>query len=152
MSGSTAAKAMVWALRGTKADVGSVLERVQRGINAVPALAKKVEKGAIIGDPHVTKRKDGSTDPLHVSGLLGKGNLKRSNRATSFHYYIETGDLVFSNSDYPTLRIAESADGADAIPAHQKASEWVWDEQYSRYRYYDGQKWVWQEGGEGSGT
>jgi len=105
------------------------------------------------GDPHVTKLKDGSTDPLHVSGLLGKGNLKRSNRATSFHFYIETGDLVFSDKKYPKLRVAEKMDGADAIPAHQKASDWVWDDAYQKYRYHDGQKWIWQEeSGEGSGT
>jgi hypothetical protein len=48
MSGSKATKAIAWALRGTKADVGSVLERVQRGINAVPALAQKVENGEIM--------------------------------------------------------------------------------------------------------
>lgn len=40
-------------------------------------------------------------------------------------------------------------------PAHvesQKASNWVWDETYERCRYYNGQEWVWQEGGEGSAT
>jgi hypothetical protein len=119
-----------------------------------PILLKAQSNNIVLysGDAHVTKRNDGSTDPLHISGLLGKGNLKRSNRATSFHYYIETGDLVFSNKNYPRLRLAGNADGADAIPAHQKASDWVWDETYLRYRYHDGQQWVWQEGGEGSGT
>jgi len=48
MSGSNATKAIAWALRGTKADVGSVIERVQRGVNAIPALAQKVEKGEIM--------------------------------------------------------------------------------------------------------
>ena len=97
------------------------------------------------GDPHITQLQDGSTDPLHVSGLLGKGNLKRSNRATSFHYYIDTGDLVFSDKQYPPLRVAENAGGPAAIPAHQKASDWVWDEAYQRYRYHDGKNWIWQE-------
>lgn len=48
MSGLKATKAIAWALRGTKADVGSVIDRVQRGINTIPALAQKVEKGEII--------------------------------------------------------------------------------------------------------
>jgi hypothetical protein len=64
---------------------------------------------------------------------------------TSFHFYVESGELVFSDKKYPTLRIAEEVDGGDAIPAHQKASNWVWDETYQRHRYYDGQKWVWEE-------
>jgi hypothetical protein len=34
--------------------------------------------------------------------------------------------------------LAGNSDGADAIPAHQKASNGVWDETYRRYRYYDG--------------
>jgi len=48
MSSSKATKAIAWAFRGTKADVGSVIDRVQRGINTIPALAQKVEKGEIM--------------------------------------------------------------------------------------------------------
>ena len=42
------------------------------------------------GDPHVTKAADGTVDPLHISGVLGKGGLKGSKRATSFHYYYDS--------------------------------------------------------------
>lgn len=84
---------------------------------------------------------------MHVSGLLGSGNLKRSNRATSFHFYIGTGDLVFSDPKYPKLRIAEDATsgGGDSIPPHQKASDWVWDDYYKKWKYHNGQEWIYQE-------
>lgn len=48
MSSSKARKAIAWALRGTTSDVESVIAKVSRGINAVPALAQKVEKGEIM--------------------------------------------------------------------------------------------------------
>jgi hypothetical protein len=90
-------------------------------------------------------------DPLHISGVLGKGNLKRSKRATSFHWYPETGDLTFSNPKYapvrldPSITVAESSSSAGQIPAHQQASDWVWDEGAQKYRYWNGFEWVWQE-------
>lgn len=106
------------------------------------------------GDPHPTKYADGTEDPIHISGVLGEGNLKGSKRATSFHYYPGTGDIRFSNSKYPPIRIgtsnaaAESSSSAQSgsqIPAHQQASDWEWDENAQKYRYWDGFKWVWQE-------
>jgi len=106
------------------------------------------------GDPHATKHADGTEDPIHISGILGHGNLKGSKRATSFHYYPDTGEVRFSNSKYPPVRIgtsnteAESSSAAHSgaqIPAHQKASEWEWDEGAQKYRYWSGVEWVWQE-------
>jgi len=88
-----------------------------------------------------------------MSGILGKGNMKQSNRATSFHYYPETGLIEFSNKAYGSYYVnqltnAESSAAAQAatqIPAHQKASDLVWDEHYKKYKYWDGTKWAWQE-------
>ncbi len=106
------------------------------------------------GNPHPTEDHEGNViDPHHLSGILGKGNLKQSNRATSFHYYPETGLIKFSNKAYGSyyanqLTNAESSAAAQAaahIPANQKASDWVCDEHYEKYRYWDGTKWVWQE-------
>jgi hypothetical protein len=106
------------------------------------------------GDPHPTKYADGTEDPIHISGVLGEGNLKGSKRATSFHYYPGTGDIRFSNSRYPPVRIgtsnaaAESSSSAQSgaqIPAHQQASDWEWDEYAQKYKYWDGTQWVWQE-------
>jgi len=108
------------------------------------------------GDPHATKYADGTEDPVHISGILGQESLKGSKRATSFHYYPETGDVRFSNSKYPSVRISTSntevassssstAQSGDQIPAHQQASDWVFDNDVQKYRYWNGVEWVWQE-------
>jgi len=163
MSASQRTKAIAWAVKGTATEeAGNAMARIARGVGTVSSLVDKVAKGeiryldssiidniwltvAFSGNSHVTKYKDGTEDPRHFSGQLGMGNLKRSNRATSFHFYPETGDLVFSNSKYPRLRISEEGDNGDAIPAHHKATDWVWDEKHQRYRYHDGQDWIWAE-------
>lgn len=68
-------------------------------------------------------------DPIHISGVLSKENLKRSKRTTSFHWYPETGDLTFSNPKYTPVRLgtvaeaSPSAQYADQIPADQQASD-----------------------------
>ena len=41
--------------------------------------------------------------------------------------------------------VTTGADGVVPIPAHQNASDRVWDETYERHRYHDGQTWVWRE-------
>ena len=106
------------------------------------------------GDPHPTQYADGTVDPNHISGVLGEGNLKGSKRATSFHYYPETGEITFSKSRYPPIRIdtsnsvAESSSSAQSgaqMPAHEQASDWVWDQYAQKYKYWDGARWVWQE-------
>jgi len=99
------------------------------------------------GDPHPTRYADGTEDPIHISGVLGRGNLKGSKRATSFHFYPGTGEIRFSNSRYPPIRVgaAAASSSSAAIPAHQQASGWEWDENAQRYRYWDGFQWVWQE-------
>jgi hypothetical protein len=55
------------------------------------------------GDPYPTRYADGTKDPIHISGVLGEGNLKGSRRVTSFHYYLETGVIRFSNPIYPPI-------------------------------------------------
>ncbi|KAI9852456.1 MAG: hypothetical protein M1824_001910 [Vezdaea acicularis] len=149
-----AANSLKWELNGTTKDVKSLLEDVEVAINKAPGLAVKVEKGVVNGDPHSTTRADGTVDPIHISGVLGIGNLKRSNRATSFHYYPDTGYTIFSNPKYAPVRLDQTLSVTDSpystqlqgqIPAHQQAPEWKWDEAAQRYKYWNGTEWIWQE-------
>jgi hypothetical protein len=101
------------------------------------------------GDPHPTKYADGTEDPIHISGILGEGNLKGSKRATSFHYYPETGDIRFSNSRYPPVRIgvsnaaAESSSSASSAQAATTTDlTWRTNGQTNRAEWWDGTKWV----------
>jgi hypothetical protein len=100
------------------------------------------------GDPHPTKYADGTEDPIHISGILGEGNLKGSKRATSFHYYPATGDIRFSNSRYPPVHIgtsnaaAESSSSASAQAATTTDLTWRTNEQTNRVEWWDGTKWV----------
>jgi hypothetical protein len=49
--------------------------------------------------------------------------------------------LEFSDPKYPKLRIAKDAiSGGDSIPAHQKASDWVWDDYYKKWKYHNGRE------------
>ncbi|KAL8861013.1 MAG: hypothetical protein Q9178_002526 [Gyalolechia marmorata] len=139
-----AAKNITWTLNGTTQDINAALTGLQQALDTVPELAQKVEKG----------RADGTVDPIHISGVLGKGNLKGSKRATSFHLYLECADLVFSNEKYQPIRVllpgtqaaqSSSTQPAAHIPAHQQASDWVWDENAQKYMYWNGFEWVLQE-------
>jgi hypothetical protein len=67
------------------------------------------------GDPHATTRADGTIDPEHISGVMGTGSLKRSQKATSFHFYPKTGELIFSNPKYPPVRL-DAPDAATETP------------------------------------
>ncbi|KAH8727588.1 hypothetical protein GQ44DRAFT_824905 [Phaeosphaeriaceae sp. PMI808] len=124
-----AAARIIWTFNGTTKNLESDVAVVEQAIGANPELAKK--------------------DPIYISGVLGEGNLKGSKRATSFHYYPETGDIKFSNSRYPPIRIgtsnttAESSSSAQSgtqIPAHEKALDWEWDESAQKYKNWDGSK------------
>lgn len=91
------------------------------------------------GDPHVTKYADGSEDPIHISGILGEGNLEGSKRATSFHYYPETGDIRFSNSRYPPVCIGTTKAQAESLTSSADLA-WRTIEQTNRSEWWDGTK------------
>ncbi|KAK0111541.1 hypothetical protein ONS95_001894 [Cadophora gregata] len=128
----TAAR-IIWTFKGTTKNLEMDVAAVEQAVLATPELAKKVKKGIVNGDPHATKYADGTEDPIHISGILGDGNLKGSRKATSFHYYPETGDVKFSNPKYPPVtgasnvaaKSSSSAQSGAQVPAHQQAPEWV---------------------------
>jgi hypothetical protein len=60
---------------------------------------------------------------LHISGRLGKGNLKQGNRETSFHYYPGTGVLSFSNQKYEQINIGPTTFLSDDKEAGDKPEE-----------------------------
>ncbi|CZT01999.1 uncharacterized protein RCO7_05482 [Rhynchosporium graminicola] len=150
-----AAARIIWTFKGTTKNLDMEVVAVEQAVVANPELSKKVKRvSSSNGDPHPTKYADGTEDPIHISGVLGEGNLKGSKRATSFHYYPETGDIRFSNSKYPPIRIgtsnaaaasSSSAQSETQLPAHQEAPDWEWDENIQKYKYWDGVKWVEQE-------
>ncbi|KAI9703412.1 MAG: hypothetical protein M1820_005884 [Bogoriella megaspora] len=147
---TAAANFIKWSFNGTTHNVTAALDAVEQGVKSIPGLADKVEKGIINGDPHPTNYPNGTQDPVHLSGVLGNGNLKGSKRATSFHYYPETGDLTFSDTKYQAVRVPLPSSSsilsqAPSIPAHQQASGWVWDENERNYRYWNGSEWIWQQ-------
>jgi len=45
----------------------------------------------------------------------------------------------------PTSQFSGSVSAAAAAQAGQSTASWEWDETYRGYRYWDGQKWVWQQ-------
>ncbi len=44
-------------------------------------------------------------ESIHLSGVLGQGSLKGSKRATSPHFYFESGNLVFSKTKFKPIHI-----------------------------------------------
>jgi hypothetical protein len=111
---------------------------------------KGYSNSILSGNPHHT-----GEDRYHVSGILGKKNLKGPNRLTSFHIYPD-GTVTCSDKKLPTVKDpmagGEASSSAESeapvpaqIPAHQQASDWEWDENAQRYKYWDGFKWVWQQ-------
>ncbi|KAI9747671.1 MAG: hypothetical protein M4579_007418 [Chaenotheca gracillima] len=147
---------IAWTLKGTTKEIGVDLVAIEKALDTNPELAKKVKKGVINGDPHATKYADGTEDPIHISGVIGQGNLKGSSRATSFHYYPGTGDLRFSNLRYQPIRISTSNAAAESSSSSsgqsgaqtafkEQARDWIWDDSTQKYRYWDGTQWIWQE-------
>jgi hypothetical protein len=51
------------------------------------------------GDPHPT-----GSDPIHVSGIIGRKSLKGKNRVTSFHAY-PNGVVKFSDKSLPIVQV-----------------------------------------------
>ena len=97
-------------------------------------------------------------DPDHISGAVGKGDMKGSNRVTSFHYYPATSIVRFSRTMFADVEVPESVIGAAQsssaasgvqsaaqLSAPEQGSGWVWDDKAEKYRYWNGSAWVWQE-------
>ncbi|CAK1365169.1 uncharacterized protein RHO25_010020 [Cercospora beticola] len=57
------------------------------------------------GEPHATRKRDGTTDPEHYEIHYGKGDLKGSNRLGSAHLYMD-GRLKFSKELLGTVLVA----------------------------------------------
>ena len=81
-----------------------------------------------------------------MSGKLGSGNLKKSNKVTSFHFYPETGLLQFSNTNFGSCYVNTNAGEGSSTQQAQATgkAELVWDEDGQAYKYWDGTQWVWE--------
>ncbi|KAI9721897.1 MAG: hypothetical protein M1828_004992 [Chrysothrix sp. TS-e1954] len=159
------AKTLKWKLNGTTDNVGWAKPILENAVDVVPRLRARVDSAVINGNPHSTRN-----DPLHATGVLGRGSIKGNNRETSFHVYPD-GRVVFSDKTLPQLQV--TASGVRTLPntvagtlsapptaqqqndqhAPQQGSQssstapagWAYNAQRNAYEYWDGTKYVhWQ--------
>ncbi|CZS88738.1 uncharacterized protein RAG0_00379 [Rhynchosporium agropyri] len=124
-----AAKALKWKFNGTTVQVDDYVTAVETAVDALPSkLAAKAKVGIIQGNPHATPE---NNDPMHASD----------------------GRVVFSD---PALKpFNKGPDGATDSPSQAAgslsasqqptSSDWVWDETSRKYKYWDGEQWVFQK-------
>ncbi|SMY26742.1 unnamed protein product [Zymoseptoria tritici ST99CH_1A5] len=157
------AKTLKWKLIGTTENVAWATAAVEAAVEHVPELKDRVDSAVVNGNPHPT-----GSDPLHVSGAIGKGSVKNRNRVTSYHAYPD-GTVVFSDKKLPRLRVTASgvevlATGGPTATASSSRHEntgsrlsqqdkqpgtvppgWAYDGSANMYKFWDGQKWdLWQ--------
>jgi hypothetical protein len=103
--------------------------------------------------PHETPKRDGTVDPVHVSGVVYGEN----NRLTSFHAY-KDGRVIFSKK-YPEVNVRDSirnlvqiqsanaqaslsATQATTSSSVQAAPNLTWQINNNVPEYWDGSRWV----------
>jgi hypothetical protein len=70
------------------------------------------------GNPHVTPRQNGHSDPFHGSGAIGGKKLKKDDRETSLYIY-PNGVVKPTNEKWPTLQVT-------AATAQELGDDAVW--------------------------
>ncbi|KAF4465039.1 kinase domain-containing [Fusarium albosuccineum] len=129
-------KVLIWTLNGTTREIRWAKDSVESRVDQVPALAKKATKATIEGDPHETRRRDGTIDPYHASGML----LSDSNRhLTSFHVY-ENGVVRFSKERYNDGE-SNVGQSSQASSAFRTGLTWQMNATQTRALWWDGAAW-----------
>ncbi|KAI9932399.1 hypothetical protein MW887_009912 [Aspergillus wentii] len=89
-------KRLMWDLRGITVNVSWAQRYAEKGVDIVPGLADKVDRGVIKGNPYLTLK---NNNPLHATVVL----TNRNNHVVSAHVYPD--GLIKFLKDYEGLKL-----------------------------------------------
>ncbi|KAI0403310.1 hypothetical protein F4802DRAFT_315775 [Xylaria palmicola] len=134
-------KALQWVLNGTTMEISWAKQNLENAVELDHELRKKAVKAIINGNPHETKRRDGTVDDRHVSGVLQTDS---DRRLTSYHIY-ESGLVLFSKEKYNTRTFGGSGSSSQAQASSSTASSgrltWQMSADGTRAEWWDGTAW-----------
>ncbi|TWU72633.1 hypothetical protein ED733_000434 [Metarhizium rileyi] len=129
-------KLLKWTLNGTTEEIGWAKTSVESQVDHVPGLATKATSATIEGNPHETRKRDGTVDPFHASGTI----LSKSNRTlTSFHAY-KNGLVRFSKDKY-NIADGDVGESSQAMPVFKTGMTWQMNSDNTCALWWDGSEW-----------